>query len=597
MTLASKPKFDVYCNSLGKLTITQKDHVATGGEGSVFVLPAKGIAVKIFSDPDLAKSHGMEDKVNLLSKFGVSNDPASSMICYPKENVYDENQRLAGYIMRIVTGIPLVKTFSNSWRDQHGFDDLAATKLVYHMREALGFAHKQGALAVDGNEMNYLVNTGSIGKPMPIMIDVDSWAIGPHKATAIMMSIRDFQAKEFSQLTDWFSWGIVSFQVFTGIHPFKGSNPNFKKADLEGRMRANASVFDPSTTVNSAVRDFKRIPAGLLDWFQATFQQGERSIPPDPTIVQTKAPPMVTRKLKSVVAPTGSVTHELIEILAGPVFAVNSDGFVKAQVSSDRVVFYDVLKKKQYPIGQDPRDKTEMFRVGDKAVILGYSRGELSGVWYDAHQVAGLPVKGFPGQYTELLNFADRALAVNPRDLDYGLQSLDIVALGPNLVVSASSKWPMNPNSTTFYRGVGIMDVLGKKWYALPTKTGLEVKPLGGLEGKDVVDAIGNPQAGLIYVLALNRQTGEYEKILYSLQSDKPEFLGTTDEAELNAAITTTGLVVELPEDGEISIYSPKAGKSKVVKDGTIKNDMKLFAVDTGIYYYSGNQIHKLSVK
>ena len=61
-----------------------------------------------------------------------------------------------------------------------------------------------------------------------------------------MMSIRDPLTPKngFNKLTDWYSYAIVTFQMYIGIHPFKGIHPDYKPKDLELRMKDGASVFD-----------------------------------------------------------------------------------------------------------------------------------------------------------------------------------------------------------------------------------------------------------------------------------------------------------------------------------------------------------------
>jgi len=65
----------------------------------------------------------------------------------------------------------------------------------------------------------------------PIFLDVDSYQTPSFHADALMESVRDplIQNNKFTELSDWYSFGIVVFQMYIGIHPFKGRHPNFKK--------------------------------------------------------------------------------------------------------------------------------------------------------------------------------------------------------------------------------------------------------------------------------------------------------------------------------------------------------------------------------
>ena len=251
----------VFMPGKGSVSLRPTDHLATGGEGAVYL--KNGTIFKVFLDPQKAQASGMADKIALLSKF------QHPFIVAPQDVLLDEKHNVIGYYMPQASGVPLMKTFTNSWRDLNAFTDTQSVKLVDNMRVAVQAAHDFGAVLVDANETNYLAEGVE-----PRIIDVDSWQVGRHKATAIMPSVRDYHAKSFDANTDWYSWGIVSFQVFTGIHPYKGTHPDFKKGDLEARMRANASVFDSRVRLNAAVRDFSCVPAPLLDWYERVFEQG-----------------------------------------------------------------------------------------------------------------------------------------------------------------------------------------------------------------------------------------------------------------------------------------------------------------------------------
>ena len=58
-----------------------------------------------------------------------------------------------------------------------------------------------------------------------------------------MDSVRDRHAAGWNEGTDWFSFALVSFQMFVGIHPYKGKHPALKT--LDERMAQNVSVLHP----------------------------------------------------------------------------------------------------------------------------------------------------------------------------------------------------------------------------------------------------------------------------------------------------------------------------------------------------------------
>ena len=236
----------------GEVMLRAQDHLATGGEGAVF--QRAGMVYKLYLDPVAARARGMEEKIGLLAQL------RHPSIVAPIDVLRDQQQALVGHYMPAAPGVPLIELCTNAWRNANGFGDDQAAQLVENMRAAVTAAHALPALMVDGNETNWLANGVE-----PRVIDVDSWQIGRFPATAMMATIRDYHGAQPSPAADWFAWGIVTFQVFTGIHPYKGSHPDFRRGDLEARMRANVSVFDPRTRLNAAVRHFAAIPAALRD--------------------------------------------------------------------------------------------------------------------------------------------------------------------------------------------------------------------------------------------------------------------------------------------------------------------------------------------
>jgi len=259
----------ILAENKGWVSLESRHVIAAGGEGTVY--GRDGDAFKIYHQPrDLA------DKIRLLKGL---DHPG---IIAPRGILEDERRQCVGYWMRREAGAALPNLFANAWRHTNAFGAAETQATAAAMREVVEFAHSRGALLVDANEFNWLVAGLRTKKPAPrpVAIDVDSWQIGRYPGTALMPSIKDWQASGFSENTDWFAWGVVTFQLFTGIHPYKGTHPKYGRGALEARMRANASIFDPSVRLNAAVRDPSAIPAGLLAWYRAVFRDGVRCPPP-----------------------------------------------------------------------------------------------------------------------------------------------------------------------------------------------------------------------------------------------------------------------------------------------------------------------------
>src|SRR5260370_27240623 len=170
----------------------------------------------------------------------------------------------------------LCQLFNRAFRERHGITPEAMLRLVRKMREGVKHVHEHGILIVDLHEMNFLLDRAL---QEVLFIDVDSYQTPGFPATALMDSIRDRHAVHFSRETDWFSFGIVSFQMLIGIHPYKGKHTTLD--DLDARMRANISVLNPQVSLPKVCYPFSVIPPAYRDWYRAIFEEGKRVPPPD----------------------------------------------------------------------------------------------------------------------------------------------------------------------------------------------------------------------------------------------------------------------------------------------------------------------------
>lgn len=582
-------KRKLYIPGKGELALTDADHVATGGEGSVYI--KKGMAIKLFLDAAKARQAGMEEKIGLLSTI------RHPFIVAPEGPVFDAKQEMVGYVMPLAKGVPLVKTFTNSWRDQNAFDQAMSAKLVENMRLGVSAAHGLGALLVDGNEFNYHADGST-----PQFIDVDSWQIGRFKATALMPSIRDYSRSDFSTDTDWFAWAIVSFQVFSGIHPFKGTHPDFKKGDVEARMRANASVYDSRVKLNSAVRDLATIPGALSDWYEGVFQRGERSAPPSAFLSQ--AAPGLTRKLRVVTTGNGLVRHDRIAGLPYEIRHVSGNGIAYFQ-DGNFWKAYDVQRKQSISaLGSAQiealfNNKAALVRHLNQFVFVEMSRDELEGQVL-AGDSEPQPKNTSAGKLTcsadKLVVMGNRIFALNPNN-ENGMTELSVDTLGNRVLLSVKAVWPVTVQSTRFLDGVGVLDALGKPFLVVPEGAAITIQRAPALADYRVVAGFSRgPQMVLLH--AYSRNDGK----LYRLRLSEGKGLfnlddaTVTDDVDMNVALTARGMLVSIYDEGEVTVSSVQNGNTKVVQDSSVTKDMMLFALPDGVYYHKGADVFRLSL-
>ena len=211
------------------IQLNKNNFVASGGEGSIYT--HSGTALKIYSNPKDVIPYAKIQELSAITNFNVIK---------PEKLVLGSHNIPIGYTMKHVSNTyALCQLFPKAFRDREGLTTEVVLKLVQRMQSTITDMHKiKGLLIVDLNEMNFLVDKKF---KEVYFIDVDSYKTEHFPPTAIAEAIRDYHSNSFNHLTDWFSFAILSFQMFVGIHPYKGKHPSIK--GIKDRMLANIPVF------------------------------------------------------------------------------------------------------------------------------------------------------------------------------------------------------------------------------------------------------------------------------------------------------------------------------------------------------------------
>lgn len=561
----------------GALTLRPNDYVTQGGEGAIY-RKDKHI-IKLYLDPTKMVKDGMSEKVRLLAKSF-----AHPSIVAPKGVVHDEHGMPLGYYMPYVSGVAYPKLFTNDGRAEVGFTDESARQLAFSMRAVITEAHHQGALLVDGNELNWLADITNPKLPVPYAIDVDSWQIGRFKAAVIMPSIRDWHSATITSTTDWFAWGIVTFLLFTGIHPYKGTLAGYKPGELERRMRDNASIFNPGVRLNKTVRDLSCIPAPLLDWYQATFAQGLRTIPPSP-LELGKGPSVAGRILRMVTSGTGGLVYEKIFEANSAIVSIWPCGLMRTKLGD----LFDYEHKRQ--VGVTTAAQMAAVKSGQ-----GWLMAEQIGSEWQFRYLSG---NGQSVPLSTLLNVEtvfrsdNRLFAVT----DCELVELAIQQFGKPILIP-QRRWSIMGNATSWYRGVGIADLLGSIHLILPSGTdGITQVKVPELSGVRVIGAVGHGR--YVEVMTVT-QNGNYEALQFMFTHDLKSYRLTTetrDDAEQNLVILPKGVVAQITKDGELSILVPQTGEQKLVTDTDIATTMRLGHQGDRVIYRHENTVWSLRMR
>lgn len=577
---ASRGSIKAILAGRGLVTLRPSDHIATGGEGSIYRV-GSDTAVKIYSDPQEIQKLGIPSKIKELARL------KSPYIVSPIDLALSEAKQPIGYHMPYVDGHPLSRVFTTDFWNRENFSIEHAKELVDRMRETVIFAHSQKAVMVDANELNWLVKfKGS--NPEPRVVDVDSWAIGRWQAKVIMPSIRDWSAKSFDERSDWFSWGVVTFQVFTGLHPYKGTHPLFKKGEFIERMKKNASVFATNVRLNHAVRDFSLIPKPLLGWYESTFQKGERSIPPSPfdAAAQVSKPSAVLRV--HTVGHAGLLVFErLYERTNDPIVRVFRSGAIL--LASGTLI--DGYSRMEIANGVD-RD-SEVAKTPYGWLILEKKDGKAV-LRYSQDGGGREETLQFSIETKSILGYENRLFVLGGS----GLTEVKLHTFGKNVIASAGQTWNSLPNSTTLFEGVGVQDAMGAIFVVIPTgDIGLTHMRVRELDGSRVINGIGGHRfASLIAVL----KNGDYQKFDIVFSKDYSSYrvaVSQVDEPGLNLAILPKGVNATIQEDGELMISVPSTGNATSVLDKGIKTTMKLGSFGDQVVYLDRGVLWSVRMK
>ncbi len=564
----------------GPVTLRDDRYLGAGGEGAAYQVGSDTV-VKLFKDPYKMLSEDMAGKIDLLSAI------KHPWIASPQGIVTDGRNRPIGYYMPLAKGGALPLFFTNDHRQQVGFTDKDASELVERMRQVVQVAHDHQAVMVDANEYGWLVTHTAHDKPEPHVVDVDSWQVGRWKASVIMLSIRDYHTQGFTELSDWFSWAVVTFQLYSGLHPYKGSLDGYARNDFTARMKANASVFAPGVRFNSAVRDFNCIPPKLLGWYERTFQNGERSVAPSPFDTSVAVAP----KIQILRATTNQVSGLLVfdrlyqAPPADPIIRVFECGV--ALLKSLRLVNLETKLK----IGEAETADCEVVRVSSGWLIAERINSHIKS-WYADTQ----------GKRTDLslvlaatgfVRFRDRLFVVTER----GLTELSLKMFGKP-VLTVGQTWQAVMSAVQFFEGCGIQDALGATYLLLPHGDDmLSYTRMRELDGLKVVNA--RAAEGFVTIIAADNQ-GSLSKIEITFPRDYESYqIWSTDvdTVELNVVTLPHGVCATTKQDGELVVFVPRNGMVNKFQDKTILVAEKLASWANKVVLIRNGDLWHVSVK
>lgn len=584
------------------IDLTQRDYLAAGGQGTIYV--RRGVAYKVYHDPSKMIPPGK------IQDLAAITDPC---VIRPQQMLLDAKGKVVGYTTQFIdNAFVLCQLFPKAFRDREGVTHDMSLELVRKLQEGVQHVHNAKILLVDLNEMNFLVSKSfdSI-----YFIDTDSYQTPRFPAPALMESVRDWsiQHNQWTENSDWFSFGVVAFQMFVGIHPFKGQYhgskdeyrvklPTDDPADgfavTRRRMQHNISVFDPHVGVPAVCSCFGVIPPAYRKWFEAVFAKGTRCAPPSGIDLGVAVFVPVFR------AVTGTGVLDIMEIgdYGDTVTRVwgDSHGQHLVVVAGGRIWL-------------------------DKApVTTGLIRG--CGFCSKSGRVviASLgPMTGMP----ELTNLTDRvpvpfALHVEEVSSHNGriylrtedqIHEVVLTDVGSHVIASTRSVVNCLPQATKLYPGVVMQDMLGAKYASLLVGPGFTPQVrLKELEGYKVIDAkydcvdgdqTTDLKAGGV-LMVVRRKGARTDRLIFRFDPqnwdsyDVREVLDITPVG-LNFVVLDSGVCVSLTEEDKLELFSSRKDSVhvKTIVDPALGSDMTLAKWGGSVVFARGTKVFSLKMR
>ena len=565
-------KKNVIIKNVGKFTLSDNNFVASGGEASIY--KNSQYAIKIYHEPRKAIP---EAKIDELSKISASN------VCKPLYTVYDAtSQEMLGYCMQFIDqSHPICKLFTKTFRDANNIKHTNILDIIKKLQNTVTQIHRDQCLIVDLNEMNLLVS-GDF--QMPLFIDVDSYQTKSFPATAIMDSIRDPLVKgvNWTEESDWFSFAIIAFQLYIGIHPYKGKHPKYKPNQWLDRMKDGVSALNKSVSLPSVCNDISVIPKRHLDWMNQVFEKRQRLAPPDLDSVIPIVAPVQMKILKS----TNKMNLTDIFVCSEPIKRVYSFIGVKWYIS-EHFLWKDGKKIRDI----DSNKRTYLCKQGNGTlpILVQYDKKSKHVVFEDINSresIAKIDVEGVFESNSNIYSMQNGAIYFN-KFTNIGnktLHSLQQIAQ----VSCLSSK--IMPN--LIYQ-----NLLGKPWFVIPTATGVLNGTIKEVEGYKILNARFFRNIAVI----IAEKNGRYDKFIaifdmmksfqYSIRK-----IEDVNYEDVNFTVLDNGMCLNVKEDSDIELFRDNS-TMKVIENTSISSDTPLYSFDNKVYIVNDKCFTQITMK
>lgn len=545
--------------------LNKRHFLAQGGEASIYV--KSGVSYKIYTD----RSHMIP-----LAKIEELSSISRQEVMKPEDVLLDEHGQPIGCSMRFVdNSYPVCQIFTMAFKNRNGVSQDLIFEMVENMKDVLLHIHEKKVLVVDLNEMNLLADK-SFKKVS--WIDVDSWQTPSFPATAIMDSVRDWNAKSFTELSDWFSFAVVTFQMWMGIHPYKGSHPQVK--GLKERMVANLSVFNKSVGIPKMCPPLDYIPNQYCEWYKNIFEKGQRSLPP------SAAGAIVLIVPKTGVI-TGTENISITEFLSFEHDIVNFESLGSYKICfTSEGTYVDKTLYKGVP-------STSCVGLGPKRIVSC----SVQNTWIKLHDLLLNKSIDLNMKADSVMSY-DGRIYFKSNDFIYEISFLEM----PDSSLRASTKQVASvmPHATKLFDGMAIQDILGAKYASFFPQPGKSYQiHLKELDGWKIVDS--KFDNGIL--MTVGTKNGKYHRWSFILNQDFNTYSYMEEKdilySGLNFIVLDNGICACINENEQLELFANKVGTTqiKVIKDPVINNSMKLYKCGSNVLFSHGNKLYKISTR
>ena len=533
--------------------LTQRHFLAAGGEGKIYVKDKT--VYKIYEDPVQMIPEG---KIRELS---VLDDPH---IIKPELPILDAKNILIGYTMKYVKdAIALCMLFTKTYRNTNHITPEMMVDLVKKLQDLVKYIHTKNVLIIDLNELNFLVD--QLYKTI-YAIDVNSYATRNYPATVIMPAVRDRHAAGFSKDTDWFSFAIVSFQMLIGMHPYLGNHPDFKHLGvnerMEERMKKNVSVFHAGATYPAVCQPFDIIPPALRAWFEAVFEKGIRTAPPDDYLAALQ----IITKVKAIVG-SNLFMVEHLGTYDGIVLGIYHCG-PKRIIHTDKCIYLNKQK----------------IEYNNPKLIIGFTpRSNIPvGIYLENDIVQLVDIVDMK---TYQLGYGDHVFTYNSRLYIKNGDSISEVMfteLGSMFIPTAKQVAQVRdlPEATKIFDGVVIQNLLGRFFITIFPESNQSYQiSISELDGYRLIEAKYESKV----LVAIGEKSGKYDRFVFRFSGDYKAYDARKIEniaySGINFTVGDNGACVLMNEEEKLEVFAAKkdTGKITIMEDPALDSDMRFY--------------------